>query len=169
MAQIINILTFDISELLWRVKFVLIILSVLFGASSVYFFIQMQKLVKLKISSILNLYASSQPTKVSAVQSRWEEIVRHAQSQREAEWKLAVIEADKLVDDLLKLAGYQGETMGDRLMSIEQGQLESLSGLWEAHKIRNKLVHETNYFLRPSEAQRAILLYERAMKELYAL
>ena len=54
-------------------------------------------------------------------------------------------------------------------MSIERGQFESLNGLWEAHKIRNKLVHETGYFLRPSEAQKALIFYEKALKELHAI
>ena len=169
MAQIINILTFDIAELIWRLKLASIILSVVFGALFVYFFLQFQKLVQLKLGGIKNLYASFEPAKGGAVQSKWEEIVRHSRSSHEAEWKLAIIEADKLVDDLLKSTGYPGETMGDRLMSIERGQFESLNGLWEAHKIRNKLVHETSYFLRFAEAQRALQLYEKTLKELQAI
>lgn len=169
MAQIINTLTFDIIELIWKLKLISIILSVAFGALFVYFFLKFQKLVKFKISTIKSLYSSLEPAKGGAVQSKWEEIVRHSRSSHEAEWKLAIIEADKLVDDILKSAGYPGETMGDRLMSIEGGQLESLNGLWEAHKIRNKLVHETSYFLRFAEAQRALQLYERTLKELQAI
>ena len=104
----------------------------------------------------------------SGVNARWEEVQRHITSTREAEWKFAVIEADKVVDDILKNS-YPGETMGERLMNISQGQLETLNGLWEAHKIRNRLVHDANYFLRYAEAKRAVILYERALKELQAL
>ena len=104
----------------------------------------------------------------SAVNARWEEVQRHITSTREAEWKFAVIEADKVVDDILKNS-FPGETMGERLMNISQGQLETLNGLWEAHKIRNRLVHDTNYFLRYAEAKRAVILYERTLKELHAI
>ena len=104
----------------------------------------------------------------SGVNARWEEVQRHITSTREAEWKFAVIEADKVVDDILKNS-YPGETMGERLMNISQGQLETLNGLWEAHKIRNRLVHDTNYFLRYAEAKRAVILYERTLKELHAI
>lgn len=169
MAQIINILTLDIVELIWRLKLASIVLSVVFGSLFVYFFLQFQRLVQFKTSMIKNLYSSLGPATGGGVQSKWEEVVRHSRSSHEAEWKLAIIEADKLVDDILKLAGYPGETMGDRLMSIEGGQLESLNGLWEAHKIRNKLVHETSYFLRFAEAQRALQLYARTLKELQAI
>lgn len=104
----------------------------------------------------------------SGVNARWEEVQRHITSTREAEWKFAVIEADKIVDDILKNS-FPGETMGERLMNIGQSQLETLSGLWEAHKIRNRLVHDTNYFLRYAEAKRAVILYERTLKELQAI
>ena len=104
----------------------------------------------------------------SAVNARWEEVQRHITSTREAEWKFAVIEADKVVDDILKNS-FPGETMGERLMNISQGQLETLNGLWEAHKIRNRLVHDANYFLRYAEAKRAVILYERTLKELHAI
>ena len=104
----------------------------------------------------------------SGVNARWEEVQRHITSTREAEWKFAVIEADKVVDDILKNS-YPGETMGERLLAINQSQLESLNGLWEAHKIRNRLVHDTNYFLRYAEAKRAVILYERTLKELQAI
>ena len=104
----------------------------------------------------------------SGVNARWEEVQRHITSTREAEWKFAVIEADKIMDDILKNS-FPGETMGERLLNITNGQLETLDGLWEAHKIRNRLVHDTNYFLRYAEAKRAVILYERTLKELQAI
>ena len=104
----------------------------------------------------------------SGVNARWEEVQRHITSTREAEWKFAVIEADKVVDDILKNS-FPGETMGERLMNIDRSQLEKLNALWEAHKIRNRLVHDTNYFLRYAEAKRAVILYERTLKVLHAL
>src|SRR3989344_3271533 len=111
------------------------------------------------------------PTAASggALQARREEIVRHIESTNEGEWKFAVIEADKLVDDLLKSSGYQGDTMGERLMNIDKTQIVTLDGLWDAHKTRNRLVHDSNYFLRYAEAKRAVSLYEETLKELGAL
>jgi len=59
--------------------------------------------------------------------------------------------------------------MGDILMNIQPGQLTTLQGLWEAHKIRNRLVHDINYFLRYTEAKRAVGLYEKTLRELQAI
>ncbi len=133
------------------------------------FIVKFQKLVGLKIQLAKLALRSAEPAYGGASQSRWEEILRHVDSAKEAEWKFAIIEADKLVDDLLKSAGYLGDTMGERLMSIEKGQMANLDGLWEAHKIRNKLVHDVNYFLRQAEARKAIQLYENILRELGAV
>ncbi len=113
--------------------------------------------------------AAQTPAPVETVlANRWQEIMQHIESIREGEWKFAVIEADKLVDDQLKNL-FPGETMGERLMNIDKTSLLSIDGLWEAHKVRNRLAHESNYFLRHAEAVRAIRLYEQTLKELGVL
>ena len=162
----IPILNIDLSELLFRVKLTSFILSLFFIFTAVYFMVNFQKLIGLKRKMMLSSLNVIKPPSTGGSQSRWEEITRHLESVRESEWKFAVIEADNLVDEFLKSAGYLGEGMGERLTSIEKGQFESLEGLWEAHKIRNKLVHDSNYFLRHAEARRAIELYSKTLKEL---
>jgi hypothetical protein len=101
-----------------------------------------------------------------ALQQRWSEIRGHLDSPRESEWKIAVLEADKLVDDSLARAGFSGGSFGDRLTNIAPGVLVSLDGLWWAHKIRNRLAHEMDYFLRYTEAKQAVAYYEQALNEL---
>lgn len=101
--------------------------------------------------------------------SRWEEIMRHMDSVKEAEWKFAIIEADKLIEQVLKKSGFPGDTLGERLTLINQDQLQSLNSLWEAHKVRNHIAHDFNYFLRYTEAKRAVDQYRMALKELGAI
>ncbi len=101
-----------------------------------------------------------------AYRARWEEILRHMDSAKEAEWKFAVIEADKLIDLVLQKAGFPGETLGERLMNIQDGQIANLQGLWDAHKIRNRLAHDVDHFLRYTEAKQAIDQYESVLREL---
>jgi len=166
MAQIINIFNIDIAEILFRIKLVSFIFSGIFLSLGIYFMYKFQKLITLKSEMAKALIRPPESAFGGASQSRWEEIARHIESASEAEWKLAVIEADNLVDSLLKSAGFVGDTMGERLTNMEKGQLLSLEGLWEAHKIRNKLVHDVNYFLRYGEAKRAVGLYRQTLEEL---
>ena len=166
MTELIEATNNGLAQLILQVKTLAVYLSVIFAALFIFFFIQFRKLMVQKIELMKSLLRAPEAASGGGVISRWEEIVRHFDSTKEAEWKFAIIEADKLVDDLLKQAGYPGDTMGERLMNIEQGQLLSLQGLWEAHKIRNKLAHDVNYFLRYAEARQAIKFFEEALKEL---
>jgi hypothetical protein len=101
-----------------------------------------------------------------ALRDRWNTILAHLDSPKESDWKLAVIEADKLVDDSLAKAGFPGATFGDRLSNISPGMLLSLDGIWWAHKVRNRLAHEVDYFLRYTEARQAVGYFEAALAEL---
>ena len=149
------------------VKLILIAISILLSILIAIVIIKTKRLIGVKVN-LVKEFLPPQPA-ISGLNVRWEEIEKHINSTREAEWKFAVIEADKLVDELLKSAGVLGDTMGDRLMNIQPGQLTTLQNLWEAHKIRNRLVHDTNYFLRYTEAKRAVGLYRKTLKELQAL
>ena len=156
----------DFEMIFFRLKLLSGILSLFSGVIAIYFIVQLQKLVGIKVQMTKLSLRSPEQASGGPIQSRWEEIIRHMASEREAEWKFAIIEADKLVDDILKTSGYLGDTMGDRLMNIEKGQLLSLEGLWAAHKVRNKLAHDVNYFLRYAEARQVMKLYESALREL---
>lgn len=131
-------------------------------------FVRTDKFLRTRIK-LLKAIAPPEAAKESPLGSRWDEIQRHLNSTKEAEWKFAVIEADSLVDYILKSGGYPGDTMGERLKNIDKTQIVTLDGLWEAHKIRNRLAHDPNYFLRYGEAKRAVQLYEKTLKELNAL
>lgn len=59
--------------------------------------------------------------------------------------KNALITADKTLDNALRDM-VNGETMGDRLKNAEDMFDRYLyNKIWEAHKIRNNLVHESGY------------------------
>ncbi|HWA64541.1 MAG TPA: hypothetical protein VG866_01660 [Candidatus Paceibacterota bacterium] len=119
--------------------------------------------LKRTLAAAIETPPSASPATV--MHDRWQEILNHLDSTNESEWKVAVIEADKLVDDILKNS-FAGETMGERLMNIDKTQLLSIDSLWEAHKVRNRLAHEVNYFLRHAEAVKAIRYFEAALHEL---
>jgi hypothetical protein len=107
-----------------------------------------------------------EPASGGALTGRWAEIMEHMRSERETEWKLAVIEADNLIDDVLAKAGFPGDTMGERLTSMRHEQLLALSGVWKAHLLRNKIVHETDYSPRYQEIHEALKYYQAALEEL---
>ena len=97
---------------------------------------------------------------------RWQELQKHLPDK--STWPLAVIDADKLLDEALKRRRYKGKTMGERLVSAQR-QLTSNDTVWYGHKLRNKLVHEEYDLTKKSEVKAALLGYLQALKDLGAL
>ena len=160
-------------DLIQNLKIISAIISAIFLILAIIFLIKWKRPKPAQLEEPALIEPS--PTELSELevsgprQARWEEVQRHINSPQEAEWKFAVIEGDALVDDALKKAGFSGESMGDRLTNIQPGQIQNLDALWEAHKIRNRLAHDSGYFLRYAEAKRAVNQFEKVLKELGVL
>lgn len=100
---------------------------------------------------------------LSVMRRRWEEIESLTRQPGEMGRKMAVLEADKLLDHALKSLAMPGNTLGERLRFAGY-KWPKLRQVWWAHKIRNQLVHEASYHLDPGIAARAIRSYRSALK-----
>jgi hypothetical protein len=85
-----------------------------------------------------------------------------------SEPQFAIIEADKVFDQALKQRGFRGETMGDRLRSAKPS-LKNNNAVWSAHKLRNRLVHETEVKVSKKEVSSALASFEKGLRSLGAL
>lgn len=100
------------------------------------------------------------------ITKQWEAILARLETEQESEYKMAVIEADKILDDLLEKIGYEGENMAERLKQITPAQMVHINEVWEAHKLRNRIVHEPDFHLTCPQARRAIEIYQKALEDL---
>ncbi len=99
---------------------------------------------------------------------RWENALKHVDSDNPNDWKQAIMEADIILDDLLTKLGYKGETIGEKLKRINPGDMKSMNEAWEAHKVRNQIAHEgSNFSLNQIEARRVIHMYKKVFEEFY--
>lgn len=103
---------------------------------------------------------------LSVVPVKWTEIQAMMAQGGPASFRQAIMEADKLVDMVLK-SKVRGETMGERLKNARNlFPRDAYNKLWIAHKIRNKIAHEADFEGLASDARLAIRGFERALKEL---
>lgn len=113
-------------------------------------------------------FFSFRPYGVRKVVKAWAKITSRLETGLESEYKLAVIEADSILNDILKRMGFGGETLGERLERLTTATLPNLKQIWEAHKIRNNIVHDPDYRLALDEARRVLDIYEQALRDLQA-
>jgi hypothetical protein len=102
------------------------------------------------------------------IYARWQTIRTMADTGGGNGLRQAVSEADKLLDQAMLQQGAQGDSMADRLRSV-QNRFSDRNSVWRAHKVRNALAHEIGYDLVPAQAKEVISDFERALKDLGAL
>ncbi len=99
----------------------------------------------------------------------WHTVLNHASSNNKNDWKIAILDADSILDDVLKMKGYEGDTMADRLKAVDRGDLKNLDLAWEAHKYRNAIAHGDDISFNQHEVRRIIYNFEKVLKELGAI
>ena len=83
--------------------------------------------------------------------------------------RIAIIEADAFIDEMLKQSGLEGEHMADRLSQLRPEEMKTLDRVWRAHRVRNDLVHTPAFSLSAAEAEQAMGDYEAFLKEMGVL
>lgn len=99
------------------------------------------------------------------VKQKWQQIEVLLSSGKPSGFRSAVVDADKLLDFVLKQQGFRGETMGERLKSA-RGKFSNENAVWQAHKLRNIVVHEAEYELMHFEAPEAVAKFKQAVRDL---
>lgn len=107
------------------------------------------------------------------VQKKWQEIQQLMELGGESRFKQAVLEADKLLYFVLEKMGYSG-SLADKLKKAKERfsndhDYSVYNGLWEAHKCRNRIVHEVNVEVISYEAKEVIKKFEQGFKKLGVL
>lgn len=107
---------------------------------------------------------------INELQQRWENIMKNVSLESESSWRIAIIEADVILDELLDKLGLPGNTMSDKLKAVEKSDFNTIDLAWEGHKVRNMIAHEgVNFRLNQREARLIISLYEAVFKEFYLI
>ncbi|HEY9584046.1 MAG TPA: hypothetical protein VJI33_00490 [Candidatus Paceibacterota bacterium] len=99
---------------------------------------------------------------------RFVRVVDHLNSENESDWRLAILEADLILEEMLHSMGYHGDSISEQLKGIERSDFHSLDQAWEGHKVRNQIAHEGGDFrITNREARRVVSLYEQVFKEFH--
>lgn len=102
------------------------------------------------------------------VDKRWQNVLTRIESLSEGDWRLAIIEADIILEDMLTKMGYHGEGVGEKLKLAERSDFNTLDIAWEAHKVRNRIAHDGPAFhLSHDEARRVVGLFQKVFEEFY--
>jgi len=95
---------------------------------------------------------------------KWQRIKNRLESGNSSQYKIAILEADKMIDELLDRIGHKGENMPHRLSQIKLGQIDNAEDLIKAHEIRNNIVQDKEFEVNKETAEEAIGIYEKFLE-----
>lgn len=117
---------------------------------------------------VVFLIVKFKPKKINTQQctDRWQKLQKHCADKKT--WHLAVTDADRLLDDVLKRRHYKGKTTGERLVSA-QHDFSNNGSLWFGHKLYNRIQDEGLTKINKQDTLEALGGFRQALKDLGAL
>jgi len=146
------------------IKFISLIISGLLLWGIIFNIIKLN-FINMKIERGMDLLGIGDVSKRRSVRA-WQQIKMKLRLGDEANLELAITEADKILDELFKISGYQGKNMDERLKQIGPAQLSNISDIWSAHKIRDRISQEPDFHINKQEAELIINIYKKSFQEL---
>ena len=99
----------------------------------------------------------------------WNKITKRLSTGVESESKMAIIEADDLLDVSLKRIGFTGQTLEEKLSKLTSATVGNIDEVYAAHKVRNNIVHNPDFRLSQDEAKVILEAYQKAFNSLQIL
>lgn len=98
---------------------------------------------------------------------RWKYILTLVESPNDSDWRIAIIEADSLLEESFKEKDLIGNNMSELLEDAKSNGYPSIQSAWDAHLVRNRIAHEGQEFsLTQVEVRRVIKLYQNIFEDL---
>lgn len=120
-----------------------------------------------EISKKIKDIADKKKENEKKINPRWHYVLTLLESINQSDWRVAVIEADSLLEEVLKEKGFVGEGVGDLLISAKNSGYSSMNDVWDAHIVRNQIAHQgLDYAFGQNEARRVIKKYQNFLEEL---
>jgi hypothetical protein len=97
---------------------------------------------------------------------KWEKIMIRLEGDNVGQYKLAILEADKIVDEILEGMKLKGANMAERLEKANPAQIINIEALQKSHKIRNHIIAEPDFVMTKEETKETIKPFQEFLEHL---
>lgn len=148
---------------LWWLKSLSVVISAIF-LWGIFHITAKTNYFALKTEQFLNILGAGDLPRHRAVKG-WRQILRRLKSADPQQWKIAILEADHILNEILKMSGYLG-SMDDKLALINSAQLANIEQIKAAHKIAAQIGADPSFEILQETAYEVIEIYRQAFVEL---
>jgi hypothetical protein len=92
----------------------------------------------------------------------WDLVENCFKEQKACSYKMAIIEADKSLDNLLSLKGVPGTGSKDRVLKVKE-KFSNIEELFKAFELRERILNHLSYTLTVQEVDDALNAYKQAI------
>ncbi len=149
---------------LWWLQLLSVLLSALFLWGIVYVLNKTQYFA-VKREQFLDILGKGRVSRSRSLKA-WKQIMERMKSEEQNQWKLAILEADHILNEILKMSGYLGSRLDDKLDLITPAQLANIDSVRNAHLMRDKIAKDPTFEITREEADEVIGIYKQTFKEL---
>jgi hypothetical protein len=153
----------QIQDMLFPVKLVCIFFAIFFLFFVIYLMINSSWL-QYKFLEDVTEFFSWQAYGQREMARQWDRIRKRTESGAESDYKLAVIDADDFLGEVLENGGYDGKDFEESIKKAGRLIAPILDDVLKAHETRNSIVHNPDYKLSVDEAKKVLDTYESAVK-----
>lgn len=164
--QIIEyIMSPELQSLLFPIRIIFLIFS-LFLLISICYFLFKTSYLKARYFEDSTEFFNWKDLGAKKTIKQWAKIMKQLDKESKAEWKIAIIEADNLLDSILKRGGQSGKTKKERLEGLTADIVPNIEELKEVRKIKNDIIKNSDYKLEHIEARRILEIYRETFSHL---
>lgn len=87
---------------------------------------------------------------------QWEQIRARLSQKTVSQYKLAILEADYVLDKSLRQVGYRGANLTEKLENVDSMQYVQIDDIRAAHQLRNAIVHDEHYVVDREQAEKVL-------------
>ena len=152
----------QLQEILFPVKLVFVAFTMFFLIAVIYFMMNSSWL-QYKFLEDVTEFFSWQSYGLRQIAKRWEKIKKRLDSGSESEYKLAIIEAEDFLIEVMEDRGYEGKDFNEALEKAGRLLSPVLKDVISAHEVRNSIVYNPDYKLDANLANRVLGIFESAI------
>lgn len=153
----------QIQDLLIPVKIIFIFCAFFFLLFVIYFMVNSSWLQYKFLEDTMEFF-SWQAYGQKAMAKKLGKIKKRAKTGTEADYKLAIIDADDFLFEVLEKAGYEGKDLQEIIKKAGKLVTSISSDILNAHEARNSIVYDADYKISADQAQKILDIYENAIK-----
>lgn len=122
--------------------------------------------VNYSVMEDLTGFMKYKPLGTAKISKNWNKIIKRVEGGSEDEYKLAVLEAEEILIEVLEKLGYKGETLEEKLKEMPEGTVSNIEDLNSISEVRDKIVYNPEYKLSLDETKRILDIFNQSLKDL---